>query len=38
MPWDIHVQCGKHIWSGAYVINVKCMYTNACVDIVDRTE
>ena len=23
---DIHVQCGRHICSGAYVNNLECMY------------
>ena len=23
MQWDIHMQCGRHICSGPYVINVK---------------
>ena len=32
------MQCGRHIWSGAYVINLKCMYTSACGDIVDCIE
>ena len=24
MQWDIYVQCGRHICSGAYANNVKC--------------
>ena len=38
VQWDIHMQCGRHICSEAYVNNVKCMYTSACADIVDCTE
>ena len=38
MQWDIHMQCGRHICSGAYVINVKCMYTSACGDFIDYIE
>ena len=31
-------KCGRHIFSGAYVSNVKCMYTIAHGDIVDCIE
>ena len=29
MQCDIYVQCGRHICSGAYTNDVKCMYTSA---------
>ena len=29
VQWDKYVQCGRHICSGAYASNVKCMYTSA---------
>ena len=35
MQQDKHMQQGRNICLGAYVINVKCMYTSACGDIVD---
>ena len=38
MLWNIHMQCGRHIRSEAYVINVKCMYFSACSDIVNCIE
>ena len=34
VQWDIHMQFGRHICSGAYVNNVKCMYASAYGDIV----
>ena len=30
MQRDIYMQYGKHMWSGAYIINVKIMYTSTC--------
>ena len=38
MQWDKYVQCGRHICSGAYANNVKCMYTSAPGHIVDCSE
>ena len=35
---DIHMQCERCICSGAYVINVKCIYSSASGDIVDCIE
>ena len=32
------MQCGMHIWSGAYACNVKCMYTSAPGHIIDSSE
>ena len=29
MQWEKYMQCGRHICSGAYVNNVKYMYTSA---------
>ena len=33
-----HVQHGRHIGSGTYASNVKCMYTSASGDIVNYSE
>ena len=30
MQVNIDVQCGRHIFSGAFANNVKCMYTSVC--------
>ena len=30
----LHVECGRHICSGTYASNVKCMYTSPPVHIV----
>ena len=38
MHCNIYVQCGRHICSGAYVSNVKCMYTTSSGHIVDCSE
>ena len=38
VQWDIHIQYGRHICLGAYVSNVKCMYTSICSHIVDCIE
>ena len=38
MQWDICMQYGRHIWSGSYVINVKCMYNHASGHIIDDIE
>ena len=38
VQWDIHVESGRHICSGAYVSNVKCMHTSGPCNIVDYTE
>ena len=35
MQWDIYVQCGRHISSGAYAYNMDCMYTSASGHIAD---
>ena len=35
VQWDIYVQCDMHNFSGAYVSNVECMYTNVPGHIVD---
>ena len=35
---DIYVQCGRYICSGAYVSNVKYMYTSAAGHIIDCIE
>ena len=35
VKWDIHVEFGRHICSGAYVNNVKCIYTSDCGHTVD---
>ena len=32
MQKDVHVQCGRHICSGAHTNNVKCKYTSDTVD------
>ena len=36
--WDIHVQYDRHICSGTYTKDVKCMYTSAHSHIVDCIE
>ena len=38
VQWDIYVQCGMHICSGAYDNNVKWLYTIAPGHIVDCIE
>ena len=38
VQWDIHMQYGRHICSGAYVNNLKCMYSSAFGDILDCIE
>ena len=38
VEWDIQLQFGRNISSGAYASNVKCKYTNACGGNVDCTE
>ena len=34
VQWNMHVQGGRHICSGAYVNNVIIMYTSVCDGIV----
>ena len=40
VQWNVYVQCGRHICSGAYIVNVECMYTSApghtfdCIEII----
>ena len=36
--WDIYMQCGRHICYGAYVSDVKRVYTSTCGDTVDCIE
>ena len=38
VQWDIHVQCGRHIYSEAFANNVECMYTGVSGHIVDNIE
>ena len=38
VQWDIFVQCDWHIYSAAYVNNVKHMYFSAFGDIVEYIE
>ena len=38
VQWYIYVQCGRHICSGTYVSNVKCMYISAPGHIVNCIE
>ena len=38
VQWGIHMQCGRHVYSGAYVSNMKCFYTNAPGHIIDCIE
>ena len=38
VQWDMYVQCGKHICSGVYANNVKCMYTSASGHVFECTE
>ena len=38
VQWDIYVQCGRHISSGAYASNVECLYSSAPGHIVDCIE
>ena len=33
VQWDIYMQCGRHICSGAYANNVKCMHTSAVIKL-----
>ena len=36
--WDMCVQCGRHICSGAYANNVKCMCSSVHGHVVDCGE
>ena len=38
VQWSIYVQCGRHISSGAYTNNVKCLYTSVPDYIIDCSE
>ena len=38
VQWDIYLQCGRHICSGAYASSVECMYISASGHIVDCIE
>ena len=38
VQYDIHIQYGRHVCLGAYVNNVRCMFTSAGGDIVDCIE
>ena len=35
MQWVKYLQCGRHICSGAFASNVKCMYSSAFGHTVD---
>ena len=35
MQWEIYMQCGRHICSGAYASAVEYMYTSAPGQIID---
>ena len=37
VQWYMYVQCGRHIYSGAYANNMKCIYSKTC-QIVDYSK
>ena len=38
MQWEIYVKCGRHICSGAYISNIRCIYTSTPAHIIDCIE